>query len=239
MKMNFVYGLAVLVPVLVLAEGYDDESQCGLEGSVIERIAECAEKYPNGSQKVTDDEESKADLKVSWRLVTVIKDENFSRIYRQVWYSESSNLVWSDRLVFDEHDGYVSHPQAIQICQDLEIAPASKGRLNLEFRLPTIEEYKRAQAQNLKEVLPGISDNVFSYTGSEISEGRGTTALHRGYAFWSSDTETDAKGRTYAWVYDAYPFPLLGSHFHKTNITKRNYVPGKHVMCVAELQPWQ
>jgi hypothetical protein len=239
MKIQVVYVLAIIAPALALAETYVEEPQCGTEGSVMERIADCSQKYPNDSQKLTEDDESQSDLPVSWRLITVVKDAAFSKVYRQVWYSESTNLVWSDRLVFDKHGGYISHQHASTICQDPSIGPASKGNLNLEFRLPAIDEFKKAQSQNLKDVLPGISDSVFSFTGSEIADGRGTTALHHGYAFWASDTETDERGRTYAWVYDAYPFPLLGSYFHRTNITKRKYVPGKHVMCVAELQPWQ
>jgi len=239
MKIQFVYLLAGFIPALASAEAYMEELECGTEGSVMERIADCAQKYPNDSQKITEDDDSLSELGVSWRLITVVKDEAFSEIYRQVWYSESTNLVWSDRLVFEKHGGYVSHQHASTLCQNPSIASASKGNLNLDFRLPSIDEYRKAHAQNLKEVLPGISDNVFSYTGSEIAEGRGTTALHRGYAFWASDIETDEKDRTYAWVFDAYPFPLLGSYFHRTNISKRKYVPGKHVMCVADLRPWQ
>lgn len=236
MKTIYIYVLAFIGAGVAWAEESAD-NQCGLQGSVTQRIADCAEMYPTDSSMTTTDDRGERDLRVIWRLVSVMNDGRYSKVKRQVWLNDSTNLIWSDRIVFGKSGGYVSHAEAMTLCQSDERSPASKGSINLEFRLPTIEEFREAHAQELRDVLPGVSDNVFNYTGSEISSGGGTTALHRGFAFWTSDTETDERGRRFAWVYDAFPFPLFGEYFYREKISNPKYTPGKNVMCVAKVAP--
>lgn len=232
MKIGIVYGFIGFCLSTAL-HASDEDEQCGLSGSIGKRIKSCAVRYPIHSVVQTEDERSEGAPLVVWRLVSVMDDGFYSKLKRQTWFNESMNLLWSDRIVVGKSGGYVSHASAQGLCEDDQLGNSSKGDLDLAFRVPTIEEFRTAHAQELKSVLPGIADGIFSYKGSEIVAGGGTTALHRGFAFWASDTETDEDGDVYAWSYDPFPFPLGGKTFRKVRISDPDFTPGRNVMCVA------
>ena len=235
MKISIVYGFMVIWTSMAL-HASDGDEQCGLSGSISQRIKSCAKQYPIHSVIQTEDDRNENGPLVVWRLVSVMDDGFYSKLKRQTWFNESMKLLWSDRIVVGKSGGYVSHVEAHELCSNDQVGNSSKGDLDIAFRLPTIEEFRTAHAQELKSVLPGIADGVFSYRGSEIVAGGGTTALHRGFAFWASDTETDEEGNVYAWSYDPFPFPLGGKTFRQVRISNPDFTPGRNVMCVADVR---
>ena len=86
----------------------------------------------------------------------------------KVMRDNSTGLIWSDRVTKK-----MDHYQACKL--DYLDDPAFCG-LNLEWRLPTIEEYEEAEKNNIRDALPNMN-----------------------YWFWSSSVHADYPN--YAWLF--------------------------------------
>ena len=237
-KMGVIFVLSLSIGWLSFLKNAQAESthdkSCGLTGTISERINDCYHQLGDKSQK-----EIKTKLrdtpKVTWTLVESIKDPNFTKIYRQIWLDESSHLIWSDRLTDkDTHKNvYVTYWGALSACADPTQGEISKGKLDLDYRVPSKTEFETAHVHGLKKVLPGIQDSVFDYTGSEIANGLGTTALNRGYGFWTSTSYIDKNGQRRSYAYDPFPFPLFGHHITDPATPQSGLQYATEVICVA------
>ena len=233
-KSNFIYLFLLAVffaPSQILAES----RECGLEGSVEERIEDCASKF-NEATQVTKQKISWSESKqIVWRMVSRIKDPRYAIVHREVWFNEDTGQVWSDRMVLStKQKGYLTYEGARKACENPEIGAISKANLDLEFRLPNLADYRLAHDQNFSDVLNGMWDGGGNYSGPERGNGVGTTSLHVGFGFWSLDTFEHREGDISIMIYDAFPFPIFGKHFRLVNISKhpRN---GKQALCIAQL----
>lgn len=233
-KSNFIYLflLAVFfVPSQILAES----RECGLEGSVEERIEDCASKF-NEATQVTKQKLSWSESKqIVWRMVSRIKDSRYDLVHREVWFNEDTRQVWSDRMVLStKQKGRLTYEGAREVCENPKFGAISKAYLDLNFRLPNLADYRLAHEQNFSDVLTGMSDGGGNYSGPERGNGVGTTSIHVGFAFWSLDTFEDPKGDISIMLYDQFPFPIFGKHFRLINITKYPRA-GYQALCIAHL----
>jgi hypothetical protein len=121
-----------------------EPTPCGLEGTVEDRIKDCA--VQDGS--------------VHGNFTLVTRTTEFKEIY----LDEKSKLLWSDRLA----DG-MTHFKAQESCKsDLAEVVNVKG---LTWRLPSIDEYKEADKNGVRAALPNMSDwfwssSVYQYGSS-------------------------------------------------------------------------
>jgi hypothetical protein len=112
-----------------------EPTPCGLEGTVEDRIKDCA--VQDGS--------------VHGNFTLVTRTTEFKEIY----LDEKSKLLWSDRLA----DG-MTHFKAQESCKsDLAEVVNVKG---LTWRLPSIDEYKEADKNGARAALPNMSDWFWS-----------------------------------------------------------------------------
>ncbi len=127
---------------------------CGLEGSVDQRKEECS--FQQSSRKDG--------------FVLVSRSMDFKEVYQEV----STGLLWSDMLPTT-----LSHYQAEKACNSSlkEVA----GITGLEWKLPSIDDYKQAELSGIRTALPVLSN--------------------MGYFFWT--TEVHHSNTKFAWLFMA------------------------------------
>jgi hypothetical protein len=155
---------------------------CGLKGTIEERIADCAKEtsYKNNG--------------AVWDLVSSVTVDGKIPINYQVWQDFFTGLIWSDLL-----DTKFSYDQAIQVdenyctqgadnftknckvirqiaCVSEEGKRAEDGITDHQFELPTLEQFTLAESDGIREVLPNTN-----YTFLSSSLNSTASADARGY----------------------------------------------------------
>lgn len=117
-------------------------SECGLDGSVSERILDCNYEF----------------LSPDKNYILVTRSEESGEVYLE----KSTNLLWSDKL--PEH---MDQDEAIEACSSRTFSGIPEGY----WRLPTIEEYKTAHEKGIND-LPNMTNHFWSSSredgGSQI-----------------------------------------------------------------------
>ena len=103
---------------------------CGLEGSVDDRIKDCS--YQLNSKKEG--------------FVLVTRSKDFKEVYKET----STGLLWSDRLPYS-----LGYKSASSSCNSSlkEVA----GISGVTWRLPSINEYKEAEENGIRNALPNMN----------------------------------------------------------------------------------
>lgn len=113
------------------------KEECGISGTVSERIDDCNEMHPKG-----------------FALVSRI---NTQKDTFEVYKDLRTNLVWSDKL--DSLD--MTYDNAKKACESIYSKIASKGYMNdIWWRLPTLHDFLVATQNGLAEVVPN-TDHIF------------------------------------------------------------------------------
>ncbi len=120
-----------------LLSALDPEAKypCGETGTIADRVADCAQ--------------SRNSSKNNWDLVT--RDTELKEVWR-----DPGGAFWGDRLP----KAYTEY-EAEKICRTDVI---ENGNLGLTFRLPTADEYRKAEKSGIRTVLPNMDAWSWSST---------------------------------------------------------------------------
>jgi hypothetical protein len=111
-------------------EGFNQKSPCGLEGTLDERIQDC-------SSQINSEKEG---------FVLVARTTDFKEVHKEV----STGLLWSDRL-----PEVMNHFSAENVCQLSN--PEFAGISGVNWRLPSLDEYKEADRNGIRKALPNMN----------------------------------------------------------------------------------
>lgn len=124
---------------------------CGTNGSVRERIADCATRRSSSGTRGG----------FEWRLVTHVPEGS------EVWRDEATGLVWSDTA-----GDHLEQDQAETRCGGS--APHGEDgfipREEVRWRLPSHDDYVEADAHGLRELLPNMLGHRF-WTATLLQRG--------------------------------------------------------------------
>jgi hypothetical protein len=231
---NWILPFVLLAILFAPAILFGHSKECGLEGSVEERIEDC-QRLKN-STKIRNQKLGAFKSKpITWRLVSRLRDHRFDVMQREVWFNEDTRLVWSDRMVLTRtHKGSLTYENAVRACENPEWARESKANLDLDFRLPNLQDFKIAHAQGLKDVIKGVGQGFSDYSGPESVSGIGTIAIYEGYAFWTLDLFEKPSGELFVMIYNSFPFPIFHKDFFLTPL-EAQYTPAFQALCIAKL----
>ena len=116
----------------------EQKTTCGLKGSVDERIKDCSQQLSSEKQD----------------FVLVSRTKNFKEVYKEL----STGLLWSDRL-----PRMMTFYNTKLLCNGYQEEMA--GIKNVQWRLPTVEEYQVAVENGITASLPNM--NNWYWTSSE------------------------------------------------------------------------
>ena len=121
--------IITLIFVFSMFSTYSYARECGLIGTVDERISDCAtKKMANGTQ---------------WTLVTVTKSGN------SVWRDDDSGKIWSDRL-----NRIYTQYTAAEACVSTKSLDARGNLISLAWTLPSNDDFMTAESHGIRNALP-------------------------------------------------------------------------------------
>lgn len=140
---------------------------CGTSGTVEQRKADCNNSILTSA-------------KVLWSLVSRAQNMQLNRTY-EVWEDSKSGKLWGDLLdtrhCFDS--SYCGNRAAVELsannsigrqiaCTSEAAKKANAGITDRVFELPSIEDYRAAQANGMLQVLPNLYMKVVYYWSSTL-----------------------------------------------------------------------
>jgi hypothetical protein len=111
---------------------------CGIEGTIEERIYDCELKNPA--------------LKGNHSFVMVSKLEDLNGAEREIYQDSKTGILWSDRLASE-----FVFSSALKACTSPQNTRTG-GITEVTWELPTIEDYKTAEVNGMRQALPRMND---------------------------------------------------------------------------------
>jgi len=138
---------APLIQLAAAEGGQKTPVFCGVLGSIEERIEDCQDKLGTFSRKtVSSDSNSTVWGFTDWRLVTLTEGS------MQVWRDEKTKLIWSDIST----STCLNWKEAVSYCIDPRKGQGPKGNLDLEYELPSTDQYHVAYGHGIAKVVPKL-----------------------------------------------------------------------------------
>lgn len=130
-----------LISLLVLFSSLNAfaAEECGLKGSIQDRIVDCGHVQ-----------------KEYFVLVTKIKQR--TQIF-QVWKDMRTNLIWSDSL----GPTNMNYTNAVRACENY-VSKEMGMITDVNWELPTVNMYKEANRSGIRAALPNIKDFFWTVT---------------------------------------------------------------------------
>lgn len=148
MKISISGVLTILLSLATMVVKADDKVPCGLKGSVDERISDCS-RLPQQTWGGGDG------------FVLVTRSFDLKEVHKEI----STDLLWSDTLPLE-----MTHYDALDACNsDLEEVGGISG---VNWRLPTIHEYKKAEKNGIRFKLPNTNSWFWSSSVSPLMKNR-------------------------------------------------------------------
>ncbi len=146
-----------LMPFFIFTSAF--AKPCGLEGTIEERIKDCAQ------------------VKSNFALVAI--SEKGAEFYQDL----KSKLIWGNRISVD-----FNHYGSQKACSS-EVASEYQTLSNLKWRLPTIKELEEAAAHGMKAALPNMDHAYWSSTPVKTKRTRRRRAVPALAYIWDSTEE--------------------------------------------------
>ncbi len=166
MKKIFLGLLLTTMNQVVIAEN-ETKLQCGMKGTIEERIKDCGNEQHEGfvllartPSEMTSDMDN---CPIGSRTVCFIQNN----IYLEI----STGLIWSDRLL-TKMNSYDANEACRTLFAKGGISNYSENWTKI-WRLPTLAEYKSADKNGIRKVLPNMKHMFWTATGGGgFSEGK-------------------------------------------------------------------
>ncbi len=171
---------------------------CGNEGSVKQRIVDCASKN-------FDREVRKSLGENTWRVVS--RAGCTEKSCYEVWIDEVSGLLWTDVLTDEvtwfeatgsekKGAGGVTNATKVSVCEEkpayttpLKYAPMKGYLSGIRWRLPSIEEWEESEKHGIRTVFDKNTWYRFFWSSSVISDEKNTAWQFNGWGGRKDNTE--------------------------------------------------
>ncbi len=139
------------------ANAQTSDSTCGLSGTLMERVADCAKKFQDlSSKKIPMNDPFEPNGVYEWNLVTRTVEK------KQIWFDATSQLVWAD-TAFEDY----TFQNSLAFCHSMKHGLGVKGagqrsltgKNLLTFTLPSQGQLRAALIHGALEVLPNWRNN--------------------------------------------------------------------------------